>query len=78
MRLLEFMRSHAIDDETMASRIGDCSGHAVKKWKYGEREPDASTMLKIERVTDGKVTLRDWSEQSSSRPRRRQLEAMRA
>lgn len=65
MRLLQFMREKGLDDEAMAMLIGDCSAHAVKKWKYGEREPDASTMLRIERVTDNKVGMPDWAEQSS-------------
>jgi DNA-binding transcriptional regulator YdaS (Cro superfamily) len=60
MRLLEFMRKAVLTDEAMAALIGDCSPHAVRKWKYGEREPDAATMVRIETVTDGKVTLRDW------------------
>ncbi|MCJ2129194.1 helix-turn-helix domain-containing protein [Methylobacterium sp. E-045] len=66
------MREEQIDDDAFAALIGDCTGHAVKKWKYGEREPDAGTMMKIEDLTEGKVTVRDWAEQAAERNRRRQ------
>lgn len=69
MRLLDFMRDRALTDDAMAARIGDCSGHAVKKWKYGEREPDASTMLRITAVTKGAVTVADWAAQASLKRR---------
>lgn len=67
MRLLQFMREEGLDDEAMASLIGDCSAHAVKKWKYGEREPDAMTMLRIESVTGSKVRMPDWAEQTAQK-----------
>ena len=67
MRLLDHMREEGLDDDAFAERIGDCSGHAVKKWKYGEREPDAGTMFRIESATDGKVTLQDWARQAEDR-----------
>lgn len=59
MKLLEWMRRKAIDDETFAERVGGCTSHAVKKWKYGERQPPADKIIRIEEVTGGKVTLRD-------------------
>ena len=60
MKLLDYMRDEKLDDDAFASRLGDCSGHAVKKWKYGERVPSIGVAARIEAVTDGRVTLRDW------------------
>jgi DNA-binding transcriptional regulator YdaS (Cro superfamily) len=61
MKLLDYMRQEGVDDAAMAAAIGDCSDHAVRKWKYGERRPDADRMLRIQEITSGKVTLRDWA-----------------
>lgn len=60
MKLIDYMRREGIDDDAMAKQIGQCTGHAVKKWKYGERVPDANRILRIERITNRKVRLRDW------------------
>lgn len=67
MRLLDHMRETETDDDAFAERVGGCTGHAVKKWKYGEREPDAVTIIRIEEITGGRVTVRDWAEQASER-----------
>lgn len=61
MRLLDWMRRENMDDEALASRIGDVTVHAVKKWKYGERTPDLKNILKIEKITRGDVAIRDWA-----------------
>ena len=61
MKLLDYMRDRNIDDEAMAEIIGDCSSYAVKKWKYGERSPNANRIIRIEEVTNGLVGLHDWS-----------------
>jgi hypothetical protein len=61
MKLIDWMRREKLDDEQVARMVGDCTGHAVKKWKYGERVPDATRILQIEKVTNGRVRLRDWS-----------------
>ncbi|AWN35753.1 hypothetical protein [Methylobacterium radiodurans] len=71
MRLLDYMRDEKLDDEAFASRLGDCTAHAVKKWKYGEREPDAGTIVRIQVATAGKVTVRDWAEQADAMRARR-------
>ena len=62
MKLIDYMRREKLDDERMSRLVGDCTAHAVKKWKYGERVPDASRIVRIEKVTNGRVRLRDWSE----------------
>lgn len=68
MRLIEYMRQEGLSDAAFAARFNDampkrqrCGEHAVKKWKYGERRPDADGILRIETITAGAVTLRDWS-----------------
>ena len=71
MKLIDYMRERNIDDEAMAAMIGHCSVFAVRKWKYGEREPDASRMLRIRTVTDGVVDLSDWVDEASPRLRSR-------
>lgn len=73
MRLLTHLREEKIDDGAFAARVGDCTGHAVKKWKYGERVPDARTIARIDQVTAGKVTLADWVEQEAERRAKRQV-----
>lgn len=60
MKLIDYMRREKLDDQAMADRLGDCSAFAVKKWKYGERSPDADRILKIQKATYGRVKLRDW------------------
>ena len=60
MTLRDFLKAKRLKDHEFAYLLGGCSAHAVKKWKYGEREPDASTILKIEETTGGLVTLKDW------------------
>jgi hypothetical protein len=68
MKLLEYMREEKLDDAVFAERINEglpsamhCTAYAVKKWKYGERRPDADRMIRIEEISGGKVSLRDWA-----------------
>lgn len=58
MTFNEYMRGRC--EAEIAKLIGGCTEHAVRKWRYGERRPDADTMLRIEVITEGQVTLRDW------------------
>lgn len=62
MKLLDYMRQEGIDDDAFAKLVGDCTGYAVKKWKYGERQPPADKVIRIEEVTNGNVLLRDLVE----------------
>lgn len=59
MKLLDWLRRENITDEAFAERVGDCTAHAVKKWKYGERLPPGDKIVRIEDVTGRQVTLRD-------------------
>lgn len=63
MKLLDWMRREGIDDNEMADQVGGVTAFAVKKWKYGERVPDARTIVRLEEITSGDVTLRDWAAQ---------------
>jgi DNA-binding transcriptional regulator YdaS (Cro superfamily) len=58
-KLNEWMQCEGLDDDALATLIGGCSPWAVKKWKYGERQPLASKVLRIEELSGGEVTLRD-------------------
>ena len=60
MKLATYMKEHGLDDATMASLVGGCTEHAVRKWKYGERSPSVTTIVRIEEITAGKVTMRDF------------------
>ena len=60
MRLLDYLNETSIDDEAFATLVGGVSKHAVKKWKYGERRPEADRIIRIEDLTMGRVSLRDW------------------
>lgn len=66
MKLLEWMSANGVTDEDFAERIGDCTAHAVKKWKYGERTPPPDKIARIEDVTRHVVNLRDFVEVSAA------------
>jgi hypothetical protein len=61
MTLAEYMKRASLDDATMAAKLGNCSAHAVKKWRYLERVPRLEQMLRIKEVTRGAVKLEDFS-----------------
>lgn len=60
MRMIDWMRSENLDDQQVAKLLGNCSASAVKKWKYGERVPDAKRILQIESLSKGGISLTDW------------------
>ena len=60
MKLSVFMSEHKLDDAAMAALVGDCTDHAVKKWRYDERLPRVEQMRRIYAVTDGAVTPNDF------------------
>lgn len=73
MRIIDYMRERGLDDAGFAARFNDglpaadhCSVYAVKKWKYGERVPDAGRILRIEAITEGLVALRDWQRRGAA------------
>ena len=63
MRLLEFMKQRGLSDEQMAEMIGpDATPRSVRKWKYGETMPRIPALLRIEIVSEGLVTGKDFVE----------------
>lgn len=60
MTLGDYMKERGWDDEEVARRLGGCTAHAVKKWKYGERIPRREMVIKIEALTDGMVRPADF------------------
>jgi hypothetical protein len=60
MKLSDFMKAAGLDDEALAARVGECSAHAVKKWRYQERVPRPEQMRRIAEITEGKVTPNDF------------------
>ena len=60
MKLSDFMKTAGLDDEALAAQVGDCSAHAVKKWRYQERVPRPEQMRRIAEITEGRVTPNDF------------------
>lgn len=60
MKLAEYMKASGLEDESFAEMVGDCSSHAVKKWRYQERVPRPDQMRRIAEVTGGRVTPNDF------------------
>jgi hypothetical protein len=66
MKLASYMKQHDLDDEAMAALIGSGGASQVKKWKYGERLPRLPDLIRIEEVTGGAVTARDFLPEPSA------------
>ncbi len=63
MRLLDFMKQRGLSDDQMAGMIGpEATPRAVRKWKYGETTPRLPALLRIEVVSEGLVTAKDFVE----------------
>ena len=60
MKLAEYMSTHSLSPEAMATLIGEVTASGVKKWVYGERTPRPDQMRRIAEVTEGKVTPNDF------------------
>ncbi len=56
MKLIDWMKRESLDDDAVAERVGDVTGSAVKKWKYGERLPRRDELLKLYEISGGVVT----------------------
>ena len=65
MRLIDYLVKHNLTDEAFAKMVGGVGRHAVKKWRYGERVPDAARIARVEDVTGGSVSLGDWHDASA-------------
>jgi hypothetical protein len=60
MKLDDFMRARGLDDAAMAALVGNCTEHAVKKWRYRERIPRRAQMARISQATGNLVTASDF------------------
>lgn len=59
MRLIDYMRAHALDDVEMARRVGNVTEHGIRKVKYGQRNPSLRLAARIEIATGGAVRPSD-------------------
>jgi transcriptional regulator with XRE-family HTH domain len=60
MKLDHYMTLHGLDDEAMASRIGEVGATGVRKWRLGERVPRPDQMRRIHEATGGEVEPNDF------------------
>lgn len=70
MKLIDYMRTHSLDDEAMAALVGGITSHGIRKLKYHERNPSLEVAIRIEAVTNGQVRALDLMkpDEQSSRP----------
>ena len=59
MKLEAYLAKHGIKMAEFAAQIG-VDPTAVSRWCSGKRTPLIEQLLKIDRVTGGKVSLRDF------------------
>jgi transcriptional regulator with XRE-family HTH domain len=59
MRFDEWMTETRTRNAEFGRRLGT-SGETIRRYRTGEREPDADTMKNIFDATDGQVTPNDW------------------
>lgn len=60
MKFSDYLKANRITAKDFAIRLGVSVG-AVLKWRYGTRVPRLPEMLRIEEITSGAVTARDWA-----------------
>ncbi|WP_424363579.1 hypothetical protein [Methylocystis parvus] len=72
MKLLDYLKEKQISDASFGAQFDPpVSEGAVRKWKYGERTPRLSELVRIEDLTGGVVAARDFlpvEEQSARSP----------
>lgn len=59
MKLLEYLAIEQTNPNAFARKLG-VPNSTVHRWVHGQRKPSMSLLPRIERVTDGKVTPRDF------------------
>ena len=64
MTLKEYIEAGLGDIAQIGQALG-MSEHGVRKWVYGQREPDLDMAVRIEDLTGGKVTVADLSKSSA-------------
>ena len=67
VKLLNYMKEHALTDETLAERMGNgATVRAVRKWKYGETTPRLRELLRLSEITNGAVQHHNFYVQAPS------------
>lgn len=61
MNLADFMRTANISDVELATRVNRDRTN-VLRWRTGKTKPDFDALVAIEKISDGKVTARDFAE----------------
>jgi hypothetical protein len=61
MKLADFMKSEKIDDVRLAKLVNRDRSN-VLRWRNGVTKPDFDALVAIEKISDGRVTARDFAE----------------
>lgn len=56
MTLKEYLKAGHLTIAQIGHTL-DVSEHAVRKWAYGQREPDIETAVKLSEITGGLVSV---------------------
>lgn len=65
MNLKEYLVSNGIVHSYFAKQI-DTTSPQLSMWLSGKAKPRLESIVKIEEITKGKVTVRDWIKQSNT------------
>lgn len=61
MTLAEFMKTANISDVELAAQVKRDRTN-VLRWRTGKTKPDFDALVAIEKISEGKVTARDFAE----------------
>lgn len=61
MNLADFMKSMGMSDVDLATIVNRDRTN-VLRWRKGTTKPDFDALVAIEKISDGKVTARDFAE----------------
>ncbi len=64
MKLREYLKEHGIVHSFFAKQVGTTSAQ-LSVWVSGKVKPRLETIVFIEQITKGKVTVRDWLKDKS-------------
>ncbi len=59
MKLKQWLKSHKVTQAKFAAMVGSFQGH-VSNWVNEKVVPELASMLRVKKVTKGKVDLPDW------------------
>jgi transcriptional regulator with XRE-family HTH domain len=65
MRPIDWRKQAGLSQESAAKLVGVSGKNPARtwqRWEIGEREPPVSVIAKIETLSDGNVSARDWLE----------------